>query len=114
MGAFRYSLRTLGKTPGFTVFAILALSLGIGANTAIFSLVNALLFQPLPYRHPERLIVMWEDASHIGFPQNAPAPGNFQDWKSRNRTFQDMATLRNATFNLTGDGPPEQRASSPT
>jgi hypothetical protein len=60
-GAFRYSLRRLAKTPGFTIFAILAVSLGIGPNTAIFSLVNALLFQPLPYADPERLVVLRED-----------------------------------------------------
>ncbi len=101
------SVRSLRKTPGFTAIAILALGLGIGANTAIFSGVRALLLGPMPYDHPERLVAVWEDASRIGFPRNTPAPGNFADWRRMNQVFTDMAALRFSSANLTGGGRPE-------
>lgn len=77
----RYGLRLLAAKPGFTLVAVLSLALGIGANTAIFSLVRAVLLRPLPYYEPERLVMVWEDASFAGFPQNTPAPANYLDWK---------------------------------
>jgi putative ABC transport system permease protein len=84
------------------------LALGIGANTAIFSLVDAVLLRPLPFREPERLVIVWEDASSIGFPRNTPAPANYADWKSQNRVFEDMAALSWQSYNLTEDGEPER------
>jgi predicted permease len=104
----RYSFRTLLKNRGFAAVAILTLALGIGANTAIFSVINAVLLQPLPYEDPERLVIVWEDASFAGFPRNTPAPGNYADWKAQNQVFEDMAAITNGEFSLTGDGEPEK------
>ncbi|MFN7944436.1 MAG: ABC transporter permease [Blastocatellia bacterium] len=104
----RYGLRLLAAKPGFTLVAVLSLALGIGANTAIFSLVRAVLLRPLPYYEPERLVMVWEDASFAGFPQNTPAPANYLDWKANSRTFAGMAALADRSFNLTGDGEPEK------
>jgi putative ABC transport system permease protein len=107
----KYGARTLGKTPGFTVIAILTLALGIGANTAIFSVVEAVLLRTLPYAESERLAIIWEDASFAGFPRNTPAPANFVDWKAQNHTFEDMAAIANRSLNITGDGEPERAPS---
>src|SRR5688572_4496999 len=103
----RYGLRVLLRSPGSTAIAVVALALGIGANTAIFSLVDAVLLRPLPYQDPDRLVQVWEDATHVGFPKNTPAPGNYNDWRQQNQVFQDMAASRSATFTLTGRGDPE-------
>ncbi len=104
----QYGARVLQKSPGFTVAAVLTLALSIGANTAIFSVVHAVLLQPLPFRNPDRLAMVWEDASFMGFPEDTPAPANFVDWKNRNHVFEDMAALRGDLMNLTGDGPAEE------
>jgi putative ABC transport system permease protein len=101
------AIRSLRKTAGFTTVAVLALGLGIGANTAIFSGVRALLLGPMPYSHPERLVAVWEDASKIGFARNTPAPGNFADWRRMNQVFTDMAAVRFGGANLTGGDRPE-------
>src|SRR5678809_995211 len=104
----RYALRGLWKRPGFTVVAVLTLALGIGANTAIFSLVNAVLLRGLPFADPDRLVMVWEDATFAGFPRNTPAPANYVDWKAQNQVFEDMAALTIDSFNLTGDNEPEK------
>jgi predicted permease len=104
----RYGFRTLTKNPGFSFIAVVSLALGIGANTAIFSLVNAVLLKPLPFTEPERLVMVWEDASAIGFPRGDVAPANYGDWKAQNQVFDDMAALNWKNFNLTGDGEPER------
>src|SRR5262245_42881290 len=96
------------KRPGFTAIAVITLALGIGANTAIFSLVNAVLLRSLPYRDAERLVMVWEDASFAGFPRNTPAPANFVDWRTQNQSFEDMAATTVGSFNLTGEGDPEK------
>src|ERR1700722_4495870 len=107
----RYGLRMLQKSPSFTFFAVAVLALGIAANSAIFSIADNVLVRPLPYRDPDRLVMVWEDASAYGFPKDTPAPGNFSDWKSRNQVFEDVAALPyGGYFNLTGDGTPEQLA----
>ena len=104
----RYGVRGLLKRPGFTVIALITLALGIGANTAIFSVVNAVLLRPLQFGDPEQLVVVWEEASFAGFPTNTPAPANFVDWKNQNQSFADMAAASSDSFNLTGDGEPER------
>src|SRR5215216_2094761 len=104
----RYAVRGLVKRPAFTVIALMTLALGIGANTAIFSVVNAVLLRPLPFRDPERLVIVWEDATFAGFPRNTPAPANYVDWKTQNQSFADMAASHETSFNLTGDGEPER------
>ncbi|HST19634.1 MAG TPA: ABC transporter permease [Blastocatellia bacterium] len=104
----RYGMRMLVKKPGFTLIAVLTLALGTGANTAIFSLVNAVLLKPLPFFEPERLVMVWEDRASIGFPIEEPAPGTYTDWKTQNQVFDDIAMLDWRDFNLTGDGEPEK------
>ncbi|MCA1577498.1 MAG: ABC transporter permease [Acidobacteria bacterium] len=104
----RYGVRGLWKRPGFTAVAVLTLALGIGANTAIFSVVNAVLLKPLQFRDPDRLVMIWEDATFAGFPRNTPAPANYVDWKTQTQSFEDMAASAESTFNLTGDGDPER------
>ena len=104
----RYGARILFKNRSFTVVAVLALALGIGANSAIFTVVNAVLLRPLPYKDPERLMTVWEDASKVGFPHNTPSPANFIDWRDQNQLFEGMAALHRQTFNLTGVGEPER------
>jgi putative ABC transport system permease protein len=104
----RFALRTMARKPGFTAVAVMIIALGIGANTAIFSLVRAVLLRPLPFADPDRLVMVWEDATFIGFPKNTPAPANYVDWKTRNEVFEDMAAVRTLDFNLTGDGEPEK------
>jgi predicted permease len=104
----RFGLRMLRKSPGFTAVAVLTFALGIGANTAIFTVAYNVLLRPLPYRDASRLVMVWEDSSAYGFPQDTPAPGNFASWKSQNNVFADMAALRGGDFDLTGAGNPEQ------
>jgi putative ABC transport system permease protein len=106
----RYGVRGLWKRPGFTAVAVLTLALGIGANTAIFSVVNAVLLRPLQFRDPDRLVMIWEDATFAGFPRNTPAPANYVDWKTQTQSFEDVAASAESTFNLTGDGDPERVA----
>jgi putative ABC transport system permease protein len=104
----RYGLRSLWRRPGFSAIAIVTLALGIGANTAIFSLVNAVLLRPLPFADADRLVMIWEDAAYAGFPRNTPSAANFADVKNQNHVFTDVAALDFRTFNLTGDGEPQK------
>jgi putative ABC transport system permease protein len=104
----RYGLRLLRQAPGFTLIAICALALGIGANTAIFSTLDAVVLRALPYDDPDRVMMVFEDASSIGFARNTPAPANYIDWRDQNHVFTDMAATRGRSFNITGDGSPEQ------
>ncbi len=104
----RYGLRTLLKNPGFTIVAVIALALGIGANSAIFSVVNAVLLRPLPFKNPQQLVMVWENAAHLGFPKNTPSPPNFLDWQRQNTVFTGMAAMSERSFNLTGVGEPER------
>lgn len=104
----RYGLRTMIKKPSFTVVAVITLALGIGANTAIFSLISAVLVRPLNYFQPERLVMVWEDETAAGFPRDTPAAANYADWKSQNQSFADMAAVDQRTYDLTSDGEPEK------
>jgi putative ABC transport system permease protein len=100
----RYGLRVLRQKPGFTAVAVLTLALGIGANTAVFSLVSAVLVRPLQYREAERLVTVWEDGTAAGFPRDVLAVGNFADWRAQNSVFEEMAAADQRTFDLTGEG----------
>lgn len=104
----RYGLRLLRKSPVFALVAASTLALGIGANTAIYSMVDALVIRPLPYHEPDRVVMVWEEASYVSFPRNTPAPANYFSWKTLNRVFTDIAATRGASANLTAGGPPEQ------
>jgi putative ABC transport system permease protein len=104
----RYGVRMLWKNPGFTVVAVVALALGIGANSAIFSVVNTVLLRPLPYKDPERLVMVWEDRTAKGYPRDTPAPANYVDWRDQNKVFEGMAAIASHSLNLTGSGEPER------
>jgi predicted permease len=102
----RYALRVFRKNPGFTTVAVLTLALGIGANTAMFSVVEGVLLMPLPYSHPDRLVVVWENNLH--FKQVVwPSYPNFKDWRSSARSFQRMAAVKWRYYDLTSPGSPE-------
>jgi putative ABC transport system permease protein len=102
-----YALRLLARNPGFSMVAILALALGIGATTAIFSVVDVVLLRPLPFGEPSRLVALWEDGSSFGFPKNTPAPGNYADWTQLS-SLSGASALDIRDYNLTGDGRPEK------
>jgi len=104
----RYAFRIFLRKPGFALIAVLSLALGIGANTAIFSVVNSVLLRPLPYKDPERLVMVWEDASKFGYPHDTPAAANYVDWRDQNTVFEGMAAIADNSFNLTGAGDPER------
>ena len=105
--SLRLALRQIKRSPGFFAVALSALALGIGANPAIFSAVEGVLLRPLPYAQPDRLMMVWEDASFIGFAHNTPAPANYVDWRAQNQVFTDMAALRYRNAALTGEQAPE-------
>jgi putative ABC transport system permease protein len=105
---FRYALRMLQRSPGFTAVAVLTLALGIGANTAIFSVINSVLLRPLPYHDPGSLVMVWESNSQHPKPHNTVSPPNFLDWQSRNKSFSDIAYIADVRNNLTGNGDPEE------
>jgi putative ABC transport system permease protein len=104
----RYAARMLVRAPAFTTIAVLALALGIGANTAIFSVVNKILLQPLPFKNPNELVIIWENATHLGFPKNTPSAANFADWRDQSTLFTGMVAMAPKDFNLTGVGEPER------
>jgi len=104
----RYSLRALRKMPGFTIVALLVLALGIGANTAIFSVVNAVLLRPLPYPGADRLALIWETDLKDGIKREGPSGPNFLDWKEQSQSFEEMGLLEVGTGTITGEGEPEQ------
>ncbi len=103
----RYGVRMLAKHKGFTSVAVITLALGIGANTAIFSVVNELLLRPLVYRDAERIVMLWE-VTPEGRHQNTTSRANFRSWRDQNSSYQHIAAFSDQRFNLTGDGEPEE------
>ncbi|HKV26846.1 MAG TPA: ABC transporter permease [Candidatus Acidoferrales bacterium] len=104
----KYALRMLAKSPGFAIIAILTLALGIGANAAIFSVVDDVLLKPLRYANPSALVIVWERLPQYNLFRNVVSPPNFFDWKDQNRVFSDMSAFLDQPLNLTGAGEPEQ------
>src|SRR5262245_52799068 len=100
----RYALRTLLRSPGFTVIALLTLALGIGANAAIFSFVDAVLLKPLPYSDPDRLLQVWEQPPGGGI--NVVSALNFLDWRVQSTSFESLAASTGGSVTLTGQGDP--------
>jgi putative ABC transport system permease protein len=104
----KYGARVLLKSPGFTAVAVLTLALGIGANTAIFSVVNAVLLRAQPFTEPERLAMVWEHNKPRNRPMNVISPANYLDWREQNSVFEEMAAYIDTTANLTGVEDPEE------
>src|SRR5271167_3463787 len=101
----RYAFRLLTKSPAFTLIAILTLALGIGANTAIFSVVNGVLLRPLPFRDPSRLVLIAEKSS---FPVISTSFENYLDWRDQSHSFESTQAVRSGAITLTGAGEPER------
>lgn len=108
MTDLKFAARQLLKNPGFTAVAVLTLALGIGANTAIFSAVDAVLIRPLPYADPGRLVMIWDNLGHEGIPKHFPAPAEWLEWRRLNTVFADMAATEPGAATLSGDSEPEQ------
>jgi hypothetical protein len=87
----KFAIRQLLKNPGFTAVAVLTLALGIGFNTAIFSMVYALVFRPLPWPEPERVVILWASNPALGFPRFVATPGDFNTWRREAASFEDLA-----------------------
>jgi putative ABC transport system permease protein len=104
----RYTARTLGRAPGFTVTAILVAALGVGATTATFSITDHVLIRPLPFAEPERLVKLWEDDSLHGYGRTELSPANYRDWKRMSTSFETMAAYHGLSVNLVGEGDPER------
>src|SRR4029077_4863075 len=100
----RLGLRALRKNPGFAAVAILTLGLGIGANTAIFSVVNAVLLEGLPYKEPRRLVFVWSTMISQGVPISGAAAPDFRSWRDQNHVFTGMAASTRASFNVSFQG----------
>jgi putative ABC transport system permease protein len=103
-----YGLRALAKNPGFAALAVLTLTLGIGANTAIFTVVHAVLLRPLPYADPDRLVYVEENNLKKGWESFSVSPPNFVDWRAQSQSFEQMAAINGASFNYTGGESPER------
>jgi len=104
----RYAFRTLRRNPGFAIVVLLTLALGIGANAAIFSVVNGVLLRPLPYRDADRLMVIWGDLRRPGVNQIPASAGEYLDYRDRSHAFEQVAAYDTVGFNLTGGGEPER------
>src|SRR5690242_4635800 len=98
----RYGVRTLLRNPAFTCIAVLTFALGIGANSAIFSVVNTVLLKPLPFKDPDNLMTIFERNSAIGKDRDPVAPANFEDWRRADTGFDQLAAYRYGSFAFTG------------
>src|SRR5262245_1555378 len=106
MHDIRLALRNLRMRPGFALVAVLTLALGIGANTAVFTVVNAVLIRPLPYADPGRVMVLNEQTPQ--FPTLSVTRYNYDDWRDRSRSFEGMAAVRSTSMTISGTGDPER------
>src|ERR1700691_480817 len=104
----RYALRTLRRNAGLSAVILASLGIGIGANSAIFSVVDALLLRPLPYPHADRLASIWLHSPGIGILRDWPSPGQYIDLQTQNHSFDQMALAQSRTFTLTGRQQPER------
>src|ERR1700749_1282932 len=96
----RYAMRSFAKTPGLTALIVLSLAIGIGANTAIFSVTSTLLLKPMPYPAPDRLAILWLRSPGLGIPQDWPSPGQYHDIVTQNHVFEDTAIVGGGNFTL--------------
>jgi putative ABC transport system permease protein len=106
----RYGVRSLLKRPGFTVIAAVTLALGIGANTAIFSVVNTVLLRPLPYRDAQHIVTVWQNNAKAGQTRNDVSPANFLDWQEQSHSFESLTGIEPFGFSMIGNGEPERFA----
>src|SRR5690606_12581172 len=104
----RHALRLLASTPGLTAAAVLSLGLGIGANSAIFSVASALLLRPLPYADPDRLVILWNRSPGLGIAEDWFSTAQYFDIRTTARSFEQVAVAIGSNVNLTGDGEPER------
>lgn len=104
----RYGMRALRQSPGFTLLAVLLLAIGIGANSAIFGIVNSVLLRPLPYHAADGIMTLWQNNVKAGVARNDVSPANFLDWKQQSRSFGLMAGIEPFGFSMIGTGEPEQ------
>src|SRR5258708_19401530 len=105
---FRYAVRILRKNVVLTLVIVASLAVGIGANSAIFRVVDGLLLRPLPYPHPDRLAAVWLHSPGIGILRDWPSPGQYIDIQNQNHSFEQMALAQSRTFTLTGRDQPER------
>ena len=103
-----YGVRLLARSPGFTAVALVAITLGIGANTTIFSGIDATLFHPFSFPNRERLVMIWESNQDLGFIRGSVAPGNAVDWRDQNQTFEQIVPISQRSFDLTERDEPER------
>src|SRR5882672_7732033 len=103
----RYALRAFARTPGFIVAAVMSLAIGIGANTAIFSITSALLLRPLPYKSADHLVILWNTSPGLGITQDWFSTAQYFDIKNNHRGLEQVAMAIGGNYNLTGEGEPE-------
>src|ERR1044072_2500096 len=95
----RYAIRAALKKPGFIIIVVFALAIGIGANTAIFSVVNAILLRPLPYKNPDRIVMVWMSNPKLGVTEDWHSYPNYVDYRDQNSTFEEIAAFNDRSFN---------------
>jgi hypothetical protein len=105
----RYAMRMLAKQPGFTFVAVITLALGIGANTAIFSVVDAVLLRPVPYPEADRLVFLWTTKNSRGVSQSGSSLPDYREWRDRSRSFEGLAGFYYGDFNLSSEGGEPER-----
>src|SRR5215216_3518103 len=106
----RYGIRMLAKSPGFTLVAVITIALGIGANTTIFSTINAVVLQPFSFPDQGRLVMLWEHNPEVGIIRGSVSPGNFAEWREQARSFDQLAAISQSYFDLTEGDQPERFA----